>query len=139
MAQLGKHLAANLGISSSRGGGNNPGGDAAWDVLVQLPLKYNAFYKIRSLKGVQHLDLYIAGHDGGKFDSVKQFALHLAWLAKQDGDGDGGGGSGGGRCGCKVCKEERRKGFKLERQVERKSRWAEHQGPVLEGVPDWRG
>jgi hypothetical protein len=123
MCQLGEQLAANLGISS--GGGNKPG-DATWDVLAQLPLKYNAYYKSRK----EHLDLYIAGHDFQKFDSVKQYALHLAWLAVEDDGVEV-------MCGCKVCGEERKK-VGLEEQVERKSRWAEHSGPVMQGVPDWR-
>jgi hypothetical protein len=128
MCQLGEALAAKLGISS---GGNKPGDDATWDVLVQLPLKYNAYYKTRS--GGEHLDLYIAGHDFQKFDSVKQYALHLAWLAKEEEDDDG----KDVVCECKVCREERRK-VPLGKQVERKSRWAEHSGPVMQGVPDWR-
>jgi hypothetical protein len=126
MCQLGEGLATNLGISS---GGNKPG-DSTWDVVVQLPLKYNAYYKSR--KGLEHLDLYITGHDFQKFDSVRQYAMHLAWLAKEDDEVEV-------KCECKVCEGERKKGVKLEEQVERKSRWAEHQGPVMQGVADWRG
>jgi hypothetical protein len=132
MCQLGESLAANLNISSNGGGGGNKPGDKTWDVLVQLPLKYNAYYKSRKLGPTQHLDLYIAGHDFQKFDSVKQYALHLAWLAKEDDEGVH------VKCECKVCVEERKKGVKAEKQVGRKSRWAEHCGPVMEGVPDWR-
>ena len=129
MCQLGEALAANLGIG---GGGNKPAGRGGevWDVLCQLPLKYNAYYKSRK-RGGELLDLYIAGHDGGKFDSVRQFGVHLAWLASEDGKGDGAG------CACKVCKEERKK-VSAKEQIERKQRWAEHQGPLREGVPDWR-
>jgi hypothetical protein len=131
MCQLGESLAANLNISSGGGGGGGGGGnkpgDRTWDVLVQLPLKYNAYYKSRKRGVTQHLDLYIAGHDFQKFDSVKQYALHLAWLAKES-----------CKCECKVCVEERKKGAKVEKQAGRKSRWAEHCGPVMEGVPDWR-
>jgi hypothetical protein len=130
MCQLGEQLAKNLGIGSSGGNGSgNKPADAVWDVLVQLPLKYNAYYKARS--GGDHLDLYIVGHDFQKFDSVKQYALHLAWLAVED---DGGVQV---RCECKVCREERKK-VSLAKQAERKSRWAEHSGPVMKGVPDWR-
>jgi hypothetical protein len=129
MCQLGESLAANLNICS--GVGNKPG-DKTWDVLVQLPLKYNAYYKSRKQGATQHLDLYIAGHDFQKFDSVKQYALHLAWLAKEDDE------CVHVKCECKVCVEERKKGVKVEKQVGRKSRWAEHCGPVMEGVPDWR-
>lgn len=127
MCQLGGALAASLEINSS--GGNNAG-DATWDVLAQLPLKYNAYYKTRE-RGAGSPDLYIAGHDKQYFDAVKQFGTHLAWLAVKD-DGKN------VRCECKVCKADREKGATLPKQVERKSRWAEHQGPVLEGVPDWR-
>jgi hypothetical protein len=122
MCQLGEQLAAYLGISS---GGNKPGDDT-WDVLAQLPLKYNAYYKTRK----EHLDLYIAGHDFQKFDSVKQYALHLAWLAVEDDGVEV-------MCACKVCREERKK-VGLEKQVERKSRWVEHSGPVMQGVPGWQ-
>jgi len=132
MCQLGESLATNLNISSGDGDGGNKPGDNTWDVLVQLPLKYNAYYKSRKLGATQHLDLYIAGHDFQKFDSIKQYALHLAWLAKEDDEGVH------VKCECKVCGGERKKGVKAEKQVRRKSRWAEHCGPVMEGVPDWR-
>jgi hypothetical protein len=133
MCQLGESLAANLNIiSSNSGDGGNKPGDKTWDVLVQLPLKYNAYYKSRKQGATQHLDLYIAGHDFQKFDSVKQYALHLTWLTKEDDEGVH------VKCECKVCVKERRKGVKVEKQVRRKSRWAEHCGPVMEGVPDWR-
>ena len=149
MCQLGEALATSFGISSggsgSGSGSGNKATDPVWDVLVQLPLKYNAYYKTRNGKGEQqqqqHMDVYVAGHDYQKFDSVKQFAVHLAWLAVEDGeeDEDDGGEGGEVRCVCKVCREERgRKGVSVGRQVERKSRWAEHCGPVVEGVPDWR-
>lgn len=111
MCQLGESLAANLNISSSSGssgGGGNKPGDKTWDVLVQLPLKYNAYYKSRKQGLTQHLDLYIAGHDFQKFDSVKQYALHLAWLAKEDDEGVR------VQCECKVCVGERKKGVKVE-------------------------
>jgi hypothetical protein len=149
MCQLGEQLAAHLGISS---GGNKPT-DAVWDVLAQLPLKYNAYYKTRSTDS-SHLDLYIAGHDHQKHDSVRQYALHLAWLAVRDesdgedgGSGEGGGGGGGGdaRCKCKVCAEERGEKKKktnvvsVAEQAQRKSLWVEYCGPLMQGVPDWRG
>ena len=59
------------------GGGGNKPGDKTWDVLVQLPLKYNAYYKSRKLGATQHLDLYIAGHDFQDTDGTAQPAPPL--------------------------------------------------------------
>jgi hypothetical protein len=139
MCQLGEQLAANLGISS---GSDSKPTDAVCDVLAQLPLKYNAYYKARSSGGA-HLDLYIAGHDHQKFDSVRQYALHLAWLAVRD-ESDGEGGGGDARCKCKVCTDERKEKKKktdmvsVAAQVQRKRPWVQHCAPLMQ-VPDWQG
>jgi len=129
MCQLGAELAKIFGLgpsSPSSGSSRKAADNKTWNVLAQLPLKYNAYYRGRS--NSNHLDLYIVGHDATRFDSVAQFAKHLAWLARSTKE----------TCSCRVCRNERRQ-VPAAAQRARKKIWAGCQRPVLSGVPSWIG